>query len=190
VNNAVINNEERELKLHGQGKNGTVSLPFTTDAQGRLILSPSLAVDIRADNLDTRDLTVSRDSLAMLSSSLEIRDLTGARDSVKILNRNYAEDTESGTILALGTRIFLTKDISRYASNHYSVTNTGGIGVTVTLQIAPADSESYYVNDGSDFSLIAGGTQIFTPSRFMKFARISVFAVLLGSVTVNYFGQA
>ncbi len=92
--------------------------------------------------------------------------------------------------MALGVRNFLPKDISRFASNYYSVVNVGGVGVTVTLQIAPIDSDSRYVNDGSSFSLVAGGTQIFTPSKLMRYARIRVSAVLLGSVIVNYFGQA
>lgn len=172
------------------GKNGEENLPFITDSQGRLILSSTLDVDIQADNLNIRDLTAARDSLTILASDLDVRALNGSQDSVQIQARNYTEDMESGTIVALGSRNFLPKDVSRYGRNYYVVRNVGGVGVTVTLQIAPVNSDNYYVDDGSSFSLIAGGTQIFTPSKLMKYVRIRVSAVLLGSVIVNYFGQS
>lgn len=100
------------------------------------------------------------------------------------------EDSDSGTIIALGTRIFLTKNISSYQNNYYLVRNTGGVAVTVTLQIAPDNIENYYVNSGTQFNIIAGGSKLFTPSNLMKYARIRVSALLLGSATVNYFGQS
>lgn len=183
------NNAVDRLSLQIQGNIGETNLPFVTDEQGRFILSPTLSTDIVAENLSIRDLTPTRDNLEIGATDLDIRNLSGTRDSVMIYGRDFAEGVESGTIVALGARNFLPRDISVYGSNHYEVINTGGVGVTVTVQIAPVDNDNYYVNDGSSFSLIAGGTQIFTPSRLMKFSRIRVTAVLLGSVTVSYFGQ-
>jgi hypothetical protein len=190
MNKDVSSNEAGRLKLQAQGRNGETDLPLATDAQGRLILSPTLNVAIQADNLNIRDLTVARDSLAVSASTLDVRDLNGSQDSVQLQSRTFAEDSDSGTIVALGSMNFLPKDVSKYAGNYYVVRNVGGVGLTVTLQIAPVNNDNYYVNDGSSFDLIAGGTQIFTPSRLMKFARIRVTAVLLGSVIVNYFGQS
>lgn len=163
---------------------------FATDPTGRMILSPQLSVDIAADNLDIKDLTSLRDSLTILASQLDIRNLSGTADTVENYNNAFAEDADSGTIAALGTRIFLAKNISNYRRNYYVVRNTGGVAVTVTLQIAPADIENYYVNSGSQFNLLAGSTSVFTPNSLSKYARVRVSAVLLGSVTVNYFGQA
>ena len=170
-----------------ENKNNRV---FVLDSNGRLVLSSSLAIDIAVDNLDIRDLNSTRDILTVTSTDLDIRNLSGTQDSVQIYNKTYVEDSDSGTIVALGTRNFLTKNVSNYKINNYLVRNIGGVALTIALQIAPIDVENYYVNDGSSFNLLAGGSTIFTPSKLMKYARIRVSAVLLGSVTVNYFGQS
>lgn len=69
--------------------------------------------------------------------------------------------------------------------------NTSGLSVSVniTLQIAPTNTDAFYVNDGSTFNLIGQSSAIFVPTRFMKYARINVFALALANVTVYYFYQ-
>ncbi|MEW8956697.1 DUF6385 domain-containing protein [Clostridium sp.] len=187
----IFNNTPSELNLavYGSDIGGNLK-PFSTDSSGGLILSSSLSESIVANDLDIRNLNSSMDSVTISATDLDIRNLNGSQDSVKISNRTYAEDSDSGTIVALGTRIFLTKNISNYKNNSYLVRNTGGVAVTITLQVAPIDSESYYVDDGSGFNLLAGGSRVFRPSVLMKYARIKVTAVLLGSVTVNYFARS
>lgn len=145
-----------------------------------------------ANSLDVRNLNSLEDNITISATNLNIRNLNGEQDSVQMYNKSYIEDSESGDIIALGTRYFLTKNISNYKNNNYLVRNIGGVAVTITLQIAPIDNDNYYVNDGSDFNLLSGSTKIFMPSKLMKFARIKVSALLVlgGSVTVKYFGQS
>jgi len=163
---------------------------FTTDSNGKLVLSPLITIDTEASNLDIRNLNVTRDTASITATDLDIRNLDGTQDSIQIYNKSYVEDFDSGTIVALGTGFFLTKDTSNYSNNIYLVRNTGGVAVTVTLQIAPSNNDSYFVNSGSQFDLVAGSSTLFAPSNSMKYARIKVSALLLGSVTVNYFGQS
>jgi len=163
---------------------------LSSTLNGKLILSPLLTINVEASNLDIRNLNVTRDNAIITANDLDIRSLDGNQDSIQIYNKSYVEDFDSGTIVALGTRTFLTKDTSNYSKNIYLVRNTGGVAVTVTLQIAPSNTESYFVNSGSQFDLIVGGATIFNPSNTLKYARIKVSALLFGSVTVNYFGQS
>jgi hypothetical protein len=188
--NAVISSHTaRDLWGESLGQSAAVLTPLATDAGGRMILSPSLQEEIAASNLDIRPLTPGRDSLLMQGTNLDIRDLNGERDSIKTQARFFAQDSESGTV-PIGSRNFLTKDLSNYPRNTYVVLNTGGVAVTINFQIAPIDDDSYYVNDGSSFNLLIGGEATFSPSRPARFARIRVSALLLGGVEVYYFGGA
>lgn len=184
-----INENNLKAALYGTDLSQNVRI-FTIDSDGKLILSPELSIDVVSDNLDLRSVNSTRDSITISATDFDIRSLNGTQDSVQIYNKSFVEDSDSGTILALGTRIFLTKNIGNYKNNIYVVRNTGGVAVTLTLQIAPVDIDNYYINSGSQFNLLAGGIQIFTANNLMKYARISVSALLLGSVTVYYFGQA
>jgi len=65
------------------------------------------------------------------------------------------------------------------------------MGALVQLQIAPVDIDAYYVNDGAEFELVAGGVVLLRPSRLMRYARVRVAALLqIGTVNVQYFGRA
>lgn len=185
-----VSNSGKNLNALIEGTFGGQRLPFATDGQGRLILSPVLSYTITANNLDVRDLSSSQDSLSITASDLDIANLQGTKDSLRLQRLNFAEGNESGTIVALGQRAFLPRDISSYRSNTYFVVNNGGVGVTVSLQLAAVNSSSYYITDGSSFSLLAGGTRLFVPTRPSKFARVFASAVLLASIEVYYFGQA
>lgn len=187
----AFNNTPSDLKLaiYGTTSGGELK-PFSSDSSGKLIISSSLTETVVANSLDIRNISSITDSITVTATTLNIRNLNGTQDSVKVYNRNFVEDSDSGTIVALGTRIFLPKNIGSYKNNIYLVRNTGGVAVTITLQVSPIDSEAYYVDDGTGFSLLAGGSRLFKPSILMKYARIKVTAVLLGSVTVNYFGQS
>lgn len=191
VNNKIINQIANNLlsSVYGIDTDNNNQI-FIVDSNGELILSPLITINVEASNLDIRDLNIIRDSATITANDLDIRNLNGNQDSIQIYSKSYVEDSDSGTIVAFGTRTFLTKDTSNYSNNVYLVRNTGGVAVTVTLQIAPSNTESYFVNSGSEYNLIIGGATLFTPSNTMKYARIKVSAVLLGSVTVNYFGQS
>lgn len=166
-------------------------MPMVTDSIGRMVLSPDLTIGTEANALDIRPLNEAWDMPSITVSNLAIRDLTGTRDNLTLFRQSFLEASESGQILALSSRNFLPTDIGAYRKNTFYVRNTSGlsISVTVTLQLAPINNDSYYVDDGSSFNLIGGNTVIFQPSKLMKYARIRVSAVLLANVTVYYFGQ-
>lgn len=141
-----------------------------SDSSGELIASSGAAIPIEANALD-------------------IRALSGATDSALVYGQSSAYDSESALIVGLGSYDFLPKNVGPYSRNTYMAVNTGSVALSVTLQIAPVDNDAYYVNDGSAFDLLVGNTHTFEPSRLMKYARIHVTAVVLGSATVYYFGQ-
>lgn len=193
MNNHVFNTQVNHLLMAGYGKSGADGsfTPVITDHAGRIILSNHLDIETESDALDIRSLNETQDSALITISNLDIREFAGTRDNLKLSGRSFAEATESGVIVALSSRNFLPRDISAYQKNTFYVRNTSGLSVSVTinLQIAPADIDSYYTNDGSSFNLIGGNTAMFQPSKLMKYARIRVSALLLANITVYYFGQ-
>lgn len=170
MNQKIFNQTAEQAAALIFGTSSTGVVPVSTDAGGKLIVSSDDALHVATDNLN-------------------IRGLSGAADSVDVYGQSWAQDSESGTILGLGSRNFLTKDVSMYARNTYLVVNTGSVALSITLQIAPANNDNLYVNDGSAFDLLIGDSHLFEPSRLMKYARIRIAALLLGSATVYYFGQ-
>ena len=70
-------------------------------------MSPLLTIDTEASNLDIRNLNVTRDTASITATDLDIRNLDGTQDSIQIYNKSYVENFDSGTIVALGTRMLL-----------------------------------------------------------------------------------
>ncbi len=192
INESIFNYAKARYKSAIYASASGENLPLRTDTAGRPVLSPSLFVPITATDFDIRPLSPASDSLFITGTDIDVRGLSGAQDSVEIRGKTYVTDSESGSIQILSSSTFLTKNLSSYKTNVYHVRNTGiGVAVTVSLEIAPADIDSYYVTDGSSFSLIAGGNLIFVPSMLMKFARIRITAALaVGNAAVNYFAQS
>ena len=191
INELIFNTRTSGLKTAVYGEYTGNAEAFKVDANGELILSPSIILNATANGLDIRPLSLLTDSAFITASNLDIRNLSGTQDTLQIFKKTFAEDTASGSIPAFGTSFFLTKDVSNFKNNTYIVRNTSlSVAVTVTLQIAPIDSPNFYVDDGSSFSLLASSVTLFRPTRLMKYARIMVSALLLGNVTVYYFGQS
>ncbi len=153
-----------------------------------MVTSPT-ALSVTAADLTIRSLSAATDSALITGSDVDIRNLSGGQDSLKLHSSATAEDSESGSLLVPGTRTFLTKDISAYESVSYLVIN-GGVAVTVSLEIAPVDSDDYYETDGSSFVLIAYGKVLLTPSKLTQYARVRMSALALATATVYFFAQA
>ena len=170
MNQQLFNHSPEILTASVFGVRVTGPKAVRSDSAGELITSSSADIPIEASHLD-------------------IHALSGLTDSVLVYGQNTAFDAESAAIVGLGSYDFLPRNVGPYSRNTYLVVNTGSIALSVTLQLAPVNSSSYYVNDGSAFDLLVGDTHTFEPSRLMKFARIHVTALLLGSATVYYLGQ-
>ena len=161
---------------------------FAVDEQGKLVLSPALDIEVGEDGFDIQDLNAGVDSATITATNLDIRNLSGNWDSVMEYAQTWVTGSDSGSV-SLGTIYLMPVDISLYSTNYFLVYNTSGVLVTITLQVAPVDSNSYYTDDGSSFSLLGWDTLFLTSDVTMKYARIKMYAALLGSATVYYFGQ-
>jgi hypothetical protein len=190
MNNIIASNDASKLQAAVYGMQGTGLNPIAVDPLGKQIFSSPSIAQITAENFDIRNLSAARDRLSITARDLDIRNLNGSQDSINLYNRASAEASESGFILALATKNFLTRNVSMYRSNTYDVVNQGGVAVTINLQLAPIDNDSYYINDGGTFNLLIGSRIVLEPSKLMKYARIRVSTLLLGSVSVYYLGQA
>ena len=91
--------------------------------------------------------------------------------------------------LALGGTTVLTVDTSLYSSGAFLVrADSISLLTTVYLQLAPVNTASYFINQGSQSGLLLGGKYLFVPPVPMRYARI--YATGVGSVlTAYYIGQ-
>ena len=195
MNNQLKSLQARELRMTGIGMiTGSTELePMAADSMGRLILSPDLIIPVQSGGLSIRPLNDNQDSVTITASNLDIRNLAGTQDGLAFDRMLSAENSTTSQVPSLGTVRLLTTNVSAYRQNTFYVSNTSGfsIGVSVALEIAPADIDSYYMTDGSSFNLFGGDAMTFQPTRLLKYARIRVTSLLsLANITVYYFGRA
>jgi len=189
VNRFIYQTKAEPMQAAAYGTNIYGKRTFAADSMGRLILAPA-SITARADQLDIRDLTAPADQVTITGSDTQIRQLNGARDSLELYGQSYQEAAASGSILALSTIYLLPRDLAPYSRNVFVVRNTSlSVGMTIRLQIAPINDNNYYVNDGDSFSLAGGGVMAFEPTKLMRWARISAYAILAAVVNVRYFDQ-
>lgn len=195
LNGLIINPQAAELRVVGFGKpeQGVSPLPVATDSQGRMILSPGLDLQVQSSALDIRPLAENRDSVTCTAPELDLRGLTGQRDSLSLSRNASATASQTEQILVGGTVYFLPTDIGAYRQTTFYVSNVGiSVGVNVALEIAPRNTDSYYVTDISSGTLLGGQTVLLSPTRLMRYARIRVSAILtllVATVTVHFFGR-
>ncbi len=195
MNNQMKSLQARELRMTGLGRiTGSTELePMAADSVGRLILSPDLTIQVQSGGLDIRPLSASQDSVTITASNLDIRNLSGTQDGLAFDRMLSLETSTTSQVPSLGTVRLLTTNVSIYRQNTFYVSNASGlaIGVSVALEIAPVDIDSYYMTDGSSFNLFGGDARTFQPTRLLKYARIRVTSLLsLANITVYYFGRA
>lgn len=189
ANYLVFNCSANDLKTTVYGVYGSEFKPIAVDSSGRFLFSPVSSITVTASGLDIRSLNSSRDSILVTANGLNIRNLSGTQDSVQVSNNGFVEDTLS-TSVATGTVYLLTKNISQYRENSYFIRNTGASNITVTLQVAPVDSDIYYVDNSSAQSVPASTNNITSVTVPMKFARLKVVASGNTSVVIYYNGRA
>lgn len=189
--NELIYNTEEKLHVAGYAQTGNgVLTPFASDVSGRVLASQQQTLTISSAGLDIRPLD-STDSLSITVTELDIRNLFGATDSIQISGQSWEIDSNTQSVGILTTVYVLPKDMSKYRRNAFFVYNTSGVtvGADITLQISPVNSNAYYVDNGSTFSLLGGQKLILVPSIPLRYARVKITTLLaIASVTVVYMG--
>ena len=170
-NYLVFNNSAQNLRTTIYGADGSAIRPVAVDSNGDFLFSPLSVISVTATNLDIRPLTTAEDSVVVTATNLDIRDLSGTQDSVQIYSERFVEDTTS-TSVPNGTTYLLTKDISAYRENSYFIRNISGASITITLQIAPVDSDAFYVNNSTPQAVAVSANNITSVTTAMKFARL------------------
>jgi hypothetical protein len=189
VNLLIFNTTAENLKATIYGVDANEPKPIAVDPNGLFLFSPLSEITVAADALDIRSLSSARDSVVVTATDLDIRALNGTQDSVQLYNRGFVEETVSTTVPA-GTNFLLTRDISGYRENSYFIRNNGSSTITVTLQVAPLDSSTYYVDNSTAQGVTAGSNNITSVTVAMKFARLRVVASTNTNVVAFYNGRA
>ncbi len=189
MNHLIFNETAKELRTLLYGLNGANAVAVALDSGGALMISSQSAVPVTAVNLDIRNLTQTRDTVNVTATDLDIRNLSGTQDSVQIYNDAFVESSTSTNVTS-GSNILLTTNIGTYSGNSFFLRNTGSSTVTVTLQIAPVDDNSYYVTHVSAQGVTAGSNYLQAVTVPIKYARLLVTASTTVSVVAYYNGRA
>lgn len=189
MNNLVFNNTAKNLNATFFGVYGNEYKPVAVDENGLFLFSSLSLITITATNLDIRSLHFATDSVTVTATNLDIRDLSGTQDSVAVSSMGFAEDTVTQTVSS-GTTALLVKNISPYGENSYFIRNTGGATLTVSAQIAPADSGTFYVDSATPVTVGVNSNRIIAITTPMKYARLNVQASANTGVVAYYNGRA
>lgn len=182
MNELPFNKRPVYAQIYGAFSDGPTAL--RTDAQGRPVLQLDGAQTIAASSLNIRDLSEA-DTAAVTATGFDIRSLSGGRDSVGTVQRPFTVLSGTATLLLGGTTV-LTVDTSPYSSSAFLVrADAISLLTTVSLQLAPVTTASYFTTVDSQSGLILGGRYLLLPTMPMRYARI--FATGIGSVLTAYF---
>lgn len=183
-----FNTVAKNLKAAFYGMNGNQFVPVEVDGDGRIVLSSPGAIQVTAADLDIRALDSAIDSVTATASDLGIRALSGATDSIQNGERAFVSDFSNESV-ALGTNNIAVKNIAPYSQNSYFVRNVSGSTVTITVQVAPVNVDSYYINVATATLAVSSNyfVAITVPAAF---SRLSVAALASGLVQVYYEGRA
>ena len=166
---------------------------MAADGLGRLLLSPDITIPVQSSSLDIQSLSNSQDNVTITASNLDIRDLAGTQDRIAIGQMLSLTASVTSQVPSPGTVHLLTTNVSAYRQNAFYISNISGlsVGVSVALEIAPADIDSYYITDSSAFNLFGGDAMTLKPTKLLKYARIRITSLSsLANVSVYYFGRA
>ena len=185
MNNLSFNRQPVYAQIYGTASNGLTAM--RTDAQGRPVLLLDATQTIAAASFDIRSLTAS-DTAAITAADFDIRSLNGDRDSVTTVESPYTVISNTATLILGGTTV-LTVDTSPYSSSAFLVRAEAiSLLTTVSLQLAPVTTASYFTTVDSESGLILGNDYLLLPTLLMRYARI--YATGVGSVlTAYYIGQ-
>ena len=185
MNDLPFNKRPINTQIYGASSNGPIAL--RTDDQGRPVLRLDATQTIAASSLDIRDLSAA-DIAAITAAGFAIRSLDGSRDSVTTVENPFTVLSATATLVLGGTSV-LTVDTSPYSNSAFLVrADAISLLTTVSLQLAPVTTASYFTTIASESGLILGGRYLLLPPMSMRYARI--FATGIGSVlTAYYIGQ-
>ena len=90
------------------------------------------------------------------------------------------------------TVLFNNLDISTVKVATFLLYNTSGVAATVSLQISPTTSNTYYITDSvvGNITLLGNSSAIIVVGRFAQYARLICSSLTAGSITAYYNGQA
>lgn len=174
MNFLVFNKSAENLKTAIYGLHDEDLVAVATDEEGNFIFSPASQITVTASNLDIRNLTAARDTVNVTAVNFDIRSLSTARDSVLVGAKGFEEAQATVNVGSNTTTYLLTREIGPYSQNSYFLRNTSGSGsVTVSVEIAPVDSATYYLATITS-SVGASSNFLASVATLMRYARLRV----------------
>ncbi|TDT61021.1 DUF6385 domain-containing protein [Fonticella tunisiensis] len=130
-------------------------------------------VSVSANNFSIRSLSVSTDTVSVSANNFNIRSLTQGTDTVGTISSGAVFTSASAVITSTGTGIAFTIDNSQDVIYSFYVRNTGAGAVSVKLQIAPVNTEDYFVDDSTE-TLVAASTGKVTLAtvKYLRYTRL------------------
>lgn len=173
MNFLVFNQSADSLKTAVYGSYNGEAVAVATDEDGNFVFSPDSLITVTASNLDIRDLTAARDTVTVTASNFDIRDLNGDQDSVQVSSKAFVQTQTTVTVAANTTTYLLVQEIGGYSDNSFFLRNTNAVSgsITVTLQVAPTNSDSYYVS-ATATSVGAASNYLAAVATLMRYARL------------------
>ncbi|MBB6215723.1 hypothetical protein HNQ80_001812 [Anaerosolibacter carboniphilus] len=113
------------------------------------------------------------DTVDYLASVGTIAHITDTVD-VKIVSNDFAENVATVALAASGVATVLTTLTSEKNMYSFYVRNTSSTAtIDAQVQIAPIDSDAYYVDDAASISgITTNGISVLVPQKYLKYTRL------------------
>lgn len=176
-NNLVFNPVASQLLTQIYGADGTNIRPIAVDSTGKLNVVGAITATISG----VVTATISGVVTATISGTVTAN-----------VSPSFTESNSTVVFSTAGTLTVITEDVSQQKQISFVVYNNLTTPVTALLQVAPTDTDSYYVNDGT--AVVIGTptslSSILVPVKFLKFTRILLNGGATASAIVYYNAQS
>ncbi|HCR43550.1 MAG TPA: hypothetical protein DIV41_03110 [Ruminococcaceae bacterium] len=185
--NKFIFSDAKDSKTQMYGSNGGALTPLSVDGTGQMKMTVTDTLNVTVTNipgvsvLNTPEVSIANTpGVSVLNTpEVSIANVPSVQVAgVAATSESVAVTTGTGAAHVLAEDTSKQREYSFYVSN-LSETAT----MTLALQIAPADEDTYYVGDGATVALPPQSATVLVPLKYLSFTRLSYDT---GTETANF----
>ena len=159
--NKFIFSDAKDSKTQMYGSNGGALTPLSVDGTGQMKMTVTDTLNVTVTNIPGVSVLNTPEVSIANVPSVQVAGVAATSESVAVT-------TGTGAAHVLAEDTSKQREYSFYVSN-LSETAT----MTLALQIAPADEDTYYVGDGATVALPPQSATVLVPLKYLSFTRLS-----------------
>lgn len=188
MNNLIFNGTASQLQVQISGVNGSDVTAIAVDENGNMQVVGTVTVNAATVTVQGGSITVQGGSITVQGGTITVQG-----GSIDLDGRAVTESSEAlDNVDTAGTA--MTETTSEFNMFTYYLTNLGDASMTVKLQIAPVNAETYFVDDPAGATVLGASNEdnnivTLVAQRYMKYTRLYYDPAAAATASVHFIGQ-